>query len=525
MTAEKISNSNALASITRAKSHEPAQKEANSANVFSKHLGQNLKNIDKGKSFEAHNHQATRNDKSRQNDVTTARNHQENQKSTDIDAARLAKKQQTEKQNNEQRATEADKKDRAEEARQAKNSDANINADTENTIVTEDTTKEINNLASNTQEQSSSEELATNQIQETETNFESNLPTADIDETAAELLNQQAVDSTTLDTEGETVLINENQDQAETTNEDSLLASTSEEAIITGAAALTKQDQDVSTTDKNGKAADSLVAKAAPHLESTLGQDAEGKTSDQKGQSSENQNPFSKGKSDLFAPKEGTFAQNSAGVGQSQGQATHAPILATTPITDSILKGQNLKATGPELAQLVKTDTADVTSSINSNIDVKSSTPATQLRAAGYTSPTQSVAIQIAAKAQNGAQQFEIRLNPPELGRVDVRLEFTKDGQVNTHLIIERPETLEMLSKDARQLEKALGQAGVNIESDGLTFSLQDQGDTNKQAHDQSDNFTNSENSNDRTEEPIVQIDPDTIYRQLSATSGLDMSV
>ncbi len=78
-------------------------------------------------------------------------------------------------------------------------------------------------------------------------------------------------------------------------------------------------------------------------------------------------------------------------------------------------------------------------------------------------------------------QQFEIRLNPPELGRVDVRLEFGKDGQVTTHLIVERPETLEMLNKDSRQLTRALEEAGLKLDNDGLSFSLQDQNNAENQ--------------------------------------------
>jgi flagellar hook-length control protein FliK len=158
-------------------------------------------------------------------------------------------------------------------------------------------------------------------------------------------------------------------------------------------------------------------------------------------------------------------------------------------------------------------------------VDVKQASPAAQLRATGYTSPTQSVAIQIAAKAQNGVQQFDIRLNPPELGRVDVRLEFTKDGQVTTHLIVERPETLDMLSKDARQLERALSEAGVDIEQDGLTFSLQDQQSQESEREEAENQFNGFENNTSENEEQTTTINTDAIYRQLSDSNGLDMSV
>ena len=291
-----------------------------------------------------------------------------------------------------------------------------------------------------------------------------------------------------------------------------------EQGLAANITQLSNQQDTQSPTVKNGQPIDAANSKTQPHLESTLGQDNEGQNEGQKGQSSENQNLFNKQKSEPFAPKDGNFSAN------NQAQTNNSPILASTPLVDQLGKGQAVKTAGSEISQLLSTDkTGDATSSIGTNVDVKQSTPATQLRAAGYTSPTQSVAIQIAAKAQNGAQQFEIRLNPPELGRVDVRLEFTKEGQVTTHLIVERPETLDMLSKDARQLEKALSEAGVDIENDGLTFSLQDQESQGSTPQEQNEQFNKSAEL--ENEAQVQTIEPETIYRQLSATSGLDMSV
>ena len=45
--------------------------------------------------------------------------------------------------------------------------------------------------------------------------------------------------------------------------------------------------------------------------------------------------------------------------------------------------------------------------------------------------PVAGLAVEIAAQAQAGKQRFEIRLDPPELGRIDVRLEIDRDGHVN----------------------------------------------------------------------------------------------
>ena len=76
---------------------------------------------------------------------------------------------------------------------------------------------------------------------------------------------------------------------------------------------------------------------------------------------------------------------------------------------------------------------------------------------------------------QAGKKRFEIRLDPPELGRIDVRLEIDSDGQVKSRLIVERSETLDMLRRDAPQLERALQQAGLKTSDNALEFSLRHQ--------------------------------------------------
>ena len=83
--------------------------------------------------------------------------------------------------------------------------------------------------------------------------------------------------------------------------------------------------------------------------------------------------------------------------------------------------------------------------------------------------------IAIAARAQSGSNQFDIRLDPPELGRIDVRLDVYLSGQVTSHITADRPETLTLLQSQQPQLERALEQAGLKTADNGLQFSLRDQ--------------------------------------------------
>jgi hypothetical protein len=89
--------------------------------------------------------------------------------------------------------------------------------------------------------------------------------------------------------------------------------------------------------------------------------------------------------------------------------------------------------------------------------------------------PLAGVAIEIASKALNGKNNFEIRLDPPELGRIEVRLSVDRDGNVTSRLIADRSDTLDLLRRDASGLERALQDAGLKTSDNGLQFSLRDQ--------------------------------------------------
>ena len=99
-----------------------------------------------------------------------------------------------------------------------------------------------------------------------------------------------------------------------------------------------------------------------------------------------------------------------------------------------------------------------------------------QTAASDIRSPGIQVAMQLSKAAQNGIDKLSIRLDPAELGRVDIKLEVGHDGRVIALVAAERPETLELLKSDARALERALQEAGLETDAGSLSFSLS-QGD------------------------------------------------
>ncbi|KKB07444.1 hypothetical protein VE26_11795 [Devosia chinhatensis] len=82
------------------------------------------------------------------------------------------------------------------------------------------------------------------------------------------------------------------------------------------------------------------------------------------------------------------------------------------------------------------------------------------------------IAFELARQVQDGNTRFQIRLDPPELGKIDVRLDIDKSGQVHARLTVEKSETLDLMQRDQRALERALQQAGLDGSKTNLEFSL-----------------------------------------------------
>jgi len=142
----------------------------------------------------------------------------------------------------------------------------------------------------------------------------------------------------------------------------------------------------------------------------------------------------------------------------------------------------------------------------------------------------QHLAGQITRQFNNGQRVFDIRLDPAELGKVDVRLELRADNRVHAVLSAERPETLAELQRAARDLERSLNEAGLELAEDGLTFQMRDEGgDTPGSQRDSSATtmpiFAEGGGSGltDEATAPIVQQSKYGFL--LSRRSGVDMRV
>ncbi|WP_085884570.1 flagellar hook-length control protein FliK [Oceanibacterium hippocampi] len=83
----------------------------------------------------------------------------------------------------------------------------------------------------------------------------------------------------------------------------------------------------------------------------------------------------------------------------------------------------------------------------------------------------QQLAVSISQAVHDGKDRIRIQLHPAELGRVDIKLELSHDGRVSAVIAADRPETLDLLQRDARALERALSDAGLKADSNSLSFA------------------------------------------------------
>lgn len=82
------------------------------------------------------------------------------------------------------------------------------------------------------------------------------------------------------------------------------------------------------------------------------------------------------------------------------------------------------------------------------------------------------VSVQIDKQVKDGVDTVKIQLKPVELGKIEIKLDVAADGRVTATVTADKPETLAMLQKDAKGLEKALEDAGLKPDSSATSFSL-----------------------------------------------------
>ena len=142
-----------------------------------------------------------------------------------------------------------------------------------------------------------------------------------------------------------------------------------------------------------------------------------------------------------------------------------------------------------------------------------------------------------AAALKEGAALLWVRCEDPDselaatraswaerLGRVEVRLTVDDSGRAQAALTVEKPQTLDLLQKDAPQLQRALKDAGLDLSQSGLNFSLKGQQQQsgnggNAQAQSAAVGYGSTVNATTITIQSVDPSDPNTMYLTIDPQS------
>lgn len=80
----------------------------------------------------------------------------------------------------------------------------------------------------------------------------------------------------------------------------------------------------------------------------------------------------------------------------------------------------------------------------------------------------------LARRLHEGATEFQLRLDPPELGRIEARFVAGDDGAATLSISFDNQSAFDLFARDEAALRLALASAGFNFPEGGLSFSLQE---------------------------------------------------
>lgn len=166
------------------------------------------------------------------------------------------------------------------------------------------------------------------------------------------------------------------------------------------------------------------------------------------------------------------------------------------------------QSSGSGTPGLTLTGTAQFTSLVAHAQSATSPHPATQVVAATLTKA-----------AQDGeSKSLTLRLDPPELGRIEIRMDFGKEKGMKAHIVMEKPETYMMMQRDAHVLERALQDAGIDAQG-GLSFELAQDGHMFDDGHDSPNRHAGGSGGGD--EEQTEELIETTMNWYVDAETGM----
>lgn len=162
--------------------------------------------------------------------------------------------------------------------------------------------------------------------------------------------------------------------------------------------------------------------------------------------------------------------QTSALQANTAGQATAAPVAAAPLVAAPVAAATSVAQSATPSTNIdAAVRTADLAKA-RALKEAKAPAPAQKPQA-----PTQDFAKLLARRLDSGATQFELRLDPPSLGRVDAQLKLADDGENILALKFEHRATLELFARDETALRTALDSSGFEFTNQNVVFEIADE--------------------------------------------------
>lgn len=95
--------------------------------------------------------------------------------------------------------------------------------------------------------------------------------------------------------------------------------------------------------------------------------------------------------------------------------------------------------------------------------------------ASAHTPVEEQISVHIRKAVDEGVDHISLKLTPPELGKLHIKLEISHDGRAQVLVTADNKDTFDMLQRDARGLQNALNEAGLKADSGSLQFDLREQ--------------------------------------------------
>lgn len=141
---------------------------------------------------------------------------------------------------------------------------------------------------------------------------------------------------------------------------------------------------------------------------------------------------------------------------------------------------------------------------------------------ATHTAAAEQVQVAITTMKDEELNSITLQLEPADLGRVEIKMD-TVEGKTSIAFLIDKPETLDSLARDARSLERMLQDAGVRADAGSMQFNLRQQ--AQEQAADDDDRLVGNVNAatDDALDEISALPGTTTNHYTLNVNDGVDI--